>query len=434
METFLREMEESLQDEYSILEIRVMYRMLDRHINAKGSSFPQTSQTLTWTEALERLKSGEPIQYILGSCEFYGLDFFVRAPVLIPRPETEELAEWIIRLESGRKGRLLEVGTGSGCLAVTLAKELNNMTVEAWDILPEALSLARENAARIGVRVDFRQVDLFQASASSAKKKYDLLVSNPPYVRRSEAGGMSRHVLEFESPVALFVPDEDPLCYYRALAGLGRRVLRDGGAIYVEINARLGQETLALFRKEGYEQVELRRDISGRDRMIRALLPAPEMTDEEIYAKALSRAAALCSRSEHCSSELRCKLEKSGLSQEQILRLLSHLQKEGYLDDARYARAYASDQFRFARWGRLKIRQALRMKRIAEPLIGEALAVISEEDYRKTLESLLRDKQRSLRVSSPAELSAKLLRFAYSRGFEPETARLCLPSSDDYWT
>lgn len=433
METFLRKMEEVLCDQYSVDEIRVMYRMLDRHINAKGRSFSPTAQTLGWPQALQRLQAGEPIQYILGSCEFYGRDFLVRAPVLIPRPETEELAEWIIKQETFRRGSLLDAGTGSGCLAVTLAERLRQMRVEAWDILPEALALARENADKIGVKVDFHEVDMLHVPASQLKKKYDLIVSNPPYVCRSEAAQMARHVLDYESHLALFVPDDDALVFYRALADLGRRVLTPGGAVYVEINAALGPETRDLFVASGYDPVELRRDISGRDRMIRAVRPAARPTEEDSYAQALGRAAALCSRAEHCRSEILAKLAPFGLSPEQTERLLAHLQAEGYLDEARYARAYALDQLRFARWGRLKIRQALRLKKVADPVIREALAAIPEDEYRKTLQTLLDSKRRSLRASSPVEMSAKLLRFAYSRGFEPEIARKCLPSLDDSW-
>lgn len=426
-------MEETLQGEYSVDEIRVMYRMLDRHINAKDKGFSPTAQTLDWPEALQRLQAGEPIQYILGSCEFYGHDFTVRAPVLIPRPETEELAEWIVKQEPFRRGRLLDAGTGSGCLAVTLAGRLRQMRVEAWDILPEALALARENADKMGVKVEFHQVDLLHVPAARLKKKYELIVSNPPYVCRSEAAQMARHVLDYESELALFVPDGDALVFYRALAELGRRALSPGGALYVEINAALGPDTRDLFAGAGYDPVELRRDISGRDRMIRAVWPAARTSEEDNYAQALNRAAALCSRSEHCRSEVVAKLAPFALSPEQTDRLLARLQEEGYLDEARYARAYARDQLRFARWGRLKIRQALRLKKVADPVIREALATIPEDEYRKTLQILLAAKQRSLRASSPAELSARLLRFAYSRGFEPEITRQCLPSSDDSW-
>ncbi len=229
-------------------------------------------KTEIFEAALQRLSSGEPVQYVIGQCEFCSRMFICRQPVLIPRPETEELVDWILRdrEDSTSAVRLLDMGTGSGCIALSLACERPNWQVEAWDILPEALSLARENAGRLGADVRFLKKDLFAELNASAHDCFDVIVSNPPYVCESEAETMSDRVLRYESPQALFVPDKHPLRYYEALAALGRRILSENGRIFLEINSRFGEETKSLLESYGYVEVELRRDLYGRDRMIRA--------------------------------------------------------------------------------------------------------------------------------------------------------------------
>lgn len=223
------------------------------------------------TEVAERLASGEPVQYVVGSTEWCDLRLEVGSGVLIPRPETEELVGWIVKDQAGCRGFLLDVGTGSGCIAVSLALH-TSFQVEAWDILPQALSLSAENAAALGACVDVHHQDLFEALALDLPKKYDIIVSNPPYVCQSQAADMQENVLSHESHLALFVPDDDALKYYEALAQLGRRALRENGCLYVEINELFGEATLDVFRKAGYRECVLRQDLSGRDRMIKACL------------------------------------------------------------------------------------------------------------------------------------------------------------------
>ncbi len=222
-----------------------------------------------------RLAAGDPVQYVLGRADFCGLRLKVTPDTLIPRPETEELVAWAVAECAGAR-RVLDAGTGSGCIAVALARALPQAWVEAWDVSAGALAVAAENAAACGVGVHCRRRDLLAPQPDAGP--FDLIVSNPPYVRESERAGMEARVLEHEPATALFVPDADPLRFYRALAELGRRSLAPGGRIYVEINAALGPQTAECFAAAGYADVELRRDAFGRSRMVkavRALSPAP---------------------------------------------------------------------------------------------------------------------------------------------------------------
>lgn len=220
---------------------------------------------------LARLEGGEPVQYVVGRARFAGRAFEVTPAVLIPRPETEELAAWVVADGLGPGCRLLDGGTGSGCLAVTLALAYPEAEVTAWDIAPDALDVARRNAARLGARVGFGLRDLL--APPRATDRFDVIVSNPPYVRRSEAAAMDDHVLRHEPAGALFVPDDDALRFYRALARLGRHALPSGGRLYAELNQALGPQTADLFRAWGYTAVELRRDQFGHDRMVKAVAP-----------------------------------------------------------------------------------------------------------------------------------------------------------------
>lgn len=219
---------------------------------------------------LVRLQAMEPVQYIVGESEFYGLSFFVNSSVLIPRPETEELVEWIISDHPNQIGRLLDIGTGSGCIAVTLAHYLKNFAVSAIDISDKALEQAQKNAERNNCQVQFRQVDILNPANEFEGEKFDLIVSNPPYVRELEKRQMVGNVLEHEPHLALFVSDDDPLVFYRAIALFGKDRLKESGKLYLEINENLGGETAELLSSLGYRDVELRKDIFGRDRMIKA--------------------------------------------------------------------------------------------------------------------------------------------------------------------
>lgn len=223
----------------------------------------------------DRLEKGEPVQYVAGTAQFGGLTFEVSPGVLIPRPETLELVEWAAGDFSTRTGkrnrhmRVLDIGTGSGCIAVTMAVRLAGAQVTAVDISEKALGVARRNAARNGVQVEFSVCDILSPGADIAGN-FDVIMSNPPYVCRSERAGMHRNVLDYEPHEALFVDDTDPLVFYRAIARFAAAHLVPGGAVYVEINRRFGRETADVFSAAGFASVELRKDSAGNPRMIKA--------------------------------------------------------------------------------------------------------------------------------------------------------------------
>lgn len=218
-----------------------------------------------------RIAGGEPLQYVTGEAWFCGMRFAVRPGVLIPRPETEELVALVERSLVGRDApRILDIGTGSGCIAVSLAGRVAAARVSAWDVSGEALSVARENASRHGLQIDFRQQDVF-GDIPDGLPRYDAIVSNPPYICDEEAADMERQVLDHEPHLALFVPDGDPLLFYRRIADLGRSALRDGAMLFFEINRRFGTETVAMLRRMGYADVQLYKDQYDNDRMVRAV-------------------------------------------------------------------------------------------------------------------------------------------------------------------
>lgn len=217
----------------------------------------------------ERLAAGEPMQYLLGRSDFYGRTFQVDHRVLIPRPETEELVDWV-RREGRNAHRLLDIGTGSGCIAISLALELPNVAVAAVDYSTDALAVARTNAAALGAEVDFREADALNglAEAFDGEARFDALVSNPPYIPAADRATMHRNVVEHEPHLALFVPDDDPLRFYRAIARAGRQLLIDGGRLYFEIYHEAADALRTMLADEGYTAIELRRDLFDRPRMI----------------------------------------------------------------------------------------------------------------------------------------------------------------------
>lgn len=213
-----------------------------------------------------RLQNFEPIQYILEEARFLGRNFRVAPGVLIPRPETEELVEIMLK-EVPPAARILDIGTGSGCIAVTLAKELPGAQVTAWDVSEVALSVAGDNsrALQASVRLERRDVLTYVPAAA---ERYDVIVSNPPYVTEAEKRDMERNVLDWEPSLALFVPDADPLRFYRRIALLGLGMLAEGGRIYFEINRAFGEEVADMMRGSGYRAVRIRKDISHNDRFV----------------------------------------------------------------------------------------------------------------------------------------------------------------------
>ena len=227
-------------------------------------------------EALNRLKLEEPIQYIIGNAEFYGLKLKVNEYTLIPRPETEELVDWILNGISNLESEIniLDIGTGSGCIAIAIAKNLPKANVVAIDVSEEALKTAKENAQLNNVKVEFIHQDILSSNhfeLNVATREYDIIVSNPPYVRILEKDVMKNNVLNYEPHMALFVEDKDPLIFYKAIVQFAVENLTPKGQLFFEINQYLGKEMVQLLEIHGFKNIELRKDLFGDDRMIKAI-------------------------------------------------------------------------------------------------------------------------------------------------------------------
>lgn len=221
-------------------------------------------------EVLNKLKEGEPVQYITGEAEFYGLKFKVSEAVLIPRPETEELIEWILHhsRESGNMApKVLDIGTGSGCIAISLKKQLPHANVYAIDVSADALEVARQNAVNNAVDVNFIQKDILGTIDRKNYEGYDIIVSNPPYITRDEATQMHANVLNHEPEIALFV-NNDPLLFYKAIAAYAEFHLKSNGSLFFEINQLYGKETIDMLSNKGFINNILKKDMQGKDRMI----------------------------------------------------------------------------------------------------------------------------------------------------------------------
>jgi release factor glutamine methyltransferase len=281
--TFLHELS-PLYDEmeiesffYIILESFHNKKRIDLALNPEMEM--DALQLLRWESTLAELKKEKPIQYILGETEFYGLPFLVNKNTLIPRPETEELVELILNENIQHPAsniQLLDIGTGSGCIAVSLAKNLPNAQVSAIDVSEKALATAQKNAEINKVKVNFIQTDILKvddlknlpSSNFHLPSQYNVIVSNPPYVRNLEKAEIKPNVLEYEPHLALFVEDNDALLFYRKIAELAKKSLTEKGKLYFEINQYLGKETVELLESLGFKDVVLKKDIYGNDRMI----------------------------------------------------------------------------------------------------------------------------------------------------------------------
>ncbi|MBB5394438.1 peptide chain release factor N(5)-glutamine methyltransferase [Mucilaginibacter sp. AK015] len=291
--------QQELNDLYDNREIEAITLLVLEEITdmsrAKIKAFPDDDVNGEAVEKitgiLAELKTGKPVQYILGSTEFYGFNFLVNPATLIPRPETEELVEWILaeskklKVESGKSVNILDIGTGSGCIAISLKKHLPEAVVTAIDISADALHTASQNAVINDVKVDFVQDDILRVRKSESPisqedsitlsfdiqySLFDIIVSNPPYVTKTDKLRMHRNVTDFEPHSALFVPENDPLIFYKAIADFAVAHLTENGLLFFEINENLGKETIELLSDKGFTDIELRKDMSGRDRMIKA--------------------------------------------------------------------------------------------------------------------------------------------------------------------
>lgn len=272
----------SLEGLYPIEELKSFFYLLaGKYLNLSRINIAlQLNNELTHEEqssfykAVDRLRNHEPIQYILGETEFFGMPITVNKQVLIPRPETEELVSWIIEDIDKNEATILDIGTGSGCIAISLAKKLNNAVVSAIDISTRAIEVAKKNTLINNVNIEFSRVDVlnFEADLDLHHKwesKFDIIVSNPPYVRMQEKKLMKLNVIDHEPDIALFVEDDDPLLFYRKISQLSKQYLRHNGTLYLEINEYLGLEMEKMLNKAGFKHVLLKKDMFGKNRMIK---------------------------------------------------------------------------------------------------------------------------------------------------------------------
>lgn len=264
---------------YPVLEAESMVNLLIRHYLGMTRTDQQLnkehrileSEMLLFQKAMKRLLAREPLQYVLGSVDFYGLTLDVGPEVLIPRPETEQLVDLIVKENLPEKAAVLDVGTGSGCIALALKQARKNWQVTGVDISPAALALARKNAGQTGLAVDFKQCNVLDTvmCRQVVSGAFQVVVSNPPYVLESEKNKMADNVLKYEPAQALFVPDDDPLLFYRKIRNLADVSLQAGGLLYFELNEQQAGETARLFRSPHYGKPQLITDFRGKERFLR---------------------------------------------------------------------------------------------------------------------------------------------------------------------
>ena len=277
MKTIANKIYKGLATTYTDGEIKALTRILATELLGisqmayflKEEIILCTEQQKLLDNAITRLQKHEPIQYILGYCDFCGLRFKVNSSTLIPRPETSELVEWIASEATGKES-ILDIGTGSGCIAISLAHRLPDASVSAWDISSEAVETAKENSRNNGVKVEFSIVDILNYVPVNVK--LDIIASNPPYIKEIEKENIEANVLSWEPHTALFVPNDDPLLFYRTIAEKAKEMLCHGGKLFFEINRAHGKETMEMLASLGYTAIELRKDFADNDRMIKAIL------------------------------------------------------------------------------------------------------------------------------------------------------------------
>jgi len=273
-----------LKNVYEIAELRnIIELVIERITNmSRAEQVKNKVPYLTCTQLenldviTERLKKNEPVQYVLGEAWFAGMKFKVNKNVLIPRPETEELVDWVVK-ESQKSNpesfrdksqNIIDIGTGSGCIPIALKKKLPQATLSAIDVCSETLFTATENAIELNTDVNFLLLDFLDEEKWKELGQYNIIVSNPPYVKQSEINTMHERVKEFEPHLALFVPDNDPLLFYKKLSDFSMKHLIAGGKLFVEINEALGEGVSSLFRSAGFVNIELKKDMQGKDRMV----------------------------------------------------------------------------------------------------------------------------------------------------------------------
>ncbi|ANI88462.1 protein-(glutamine-N5) methyltransferase, release factor-specific [Arachidicoccus ginsenosidimutans] len=230
-------------------------------------------EELLFKKYTSELLQHRPVQYVLEEAHFYGLDFFVNENVLIPRPETEELVDWICKTISQKNinDKILDIGTGSGIIPVSIKNKFPSAKVSAIDISSKALEIAKQNAANHHTEIGFYEMDILDEKSWHQLNSFDIIVSNPPYIRQTEKNEMNKNVLEYEPHTALFVPDEKPLLFYETIAKFSTTHLSPKGYLFFEINENLGQEVVAMLQNLSFNQIELRKDFQGKDRMVKCM-------------------------------------------------------------------------------------------------------------------------------------------------------------------
>lgn len=267
-----QEFVQALSSRYDAGEAGAMFRILQEEFGTGGGAADLQNEL---NSILPQLLTGRPFQYVLGKAWFYGLTLSVNESVLIPRPETEELVDRIVqslKVEDRQNPTIIDIGTGSGCIALALKKALPQAKVYALDVSGKALSVARQNAKALNLEINFVQADILEWElVTDPELRFDVVVSNPPYITPGEKEKMELHVLDFEPDLALFVPEESPLLFYQYIADFARHHLWPGGKLYFEINKVYGLEIKELLKKMGYKEVKIVQDMQGADRMIEAI-------------------------------------------------------------------------------------------------------------------------------------------------------------------
>lgn len=255
---------------FRLIEYKLNFKLID--VFSKEDFIISSDILLDMNIVINKLRNEEPIQYILGKTEFYNLPFIVNKNVLIPRPETEELVNWVINQVKNNTSykTLLDIGTGSGCIPISIKKNCPNLKVSTLDVSLKAIEIAKQNAVQNKVEIQFIHMDILQVK--TLENKFDIIISNPPYVREIEKKEINNNVLKNEPHVALFVSDENPLIFYNKIADLAKKHLNTNGLLFFEINQYLGKETKTLLHEKGFKNVELKKDLFGNDRMIKANL------------------------------------------------------------------------------------------------------------------------------------------------------------------
>ena len=356
-------------------------------------------------EAAARLAAGEPLQYVVGHTEFYGRRFAVREGVLIPRPETEELVDAILHGEREAR-RLLDVGTGSGCIAASLALGMPGTEVFAADISDDALTVAAENFQQLGAAVTLRKADALNGLEEAFPERFDAIVSNPPYVPESDRAAMHPNVRDHEPGLALFVPDDDAIRFYRAIARAGRQMLTPGGdrphARRRRIHRHRGPRGPLRKTAHGMHPAEIRKK---RDK-----------TPDEALA-ALMR---LCARAEKSEGDARRLMRGWGVAEKDAEQVLGRLVRDRFIDDSRYAEAFVREKLRLSGWGEYKIRTALQRKGVSKERIDAALSQADRPAMGERLAQQLERKARTVKYASQYELKTKLIRYGLSLGYDYE--------------